>query len=372
MLLAGALLAAGCELEFKGGQSEFGLSPHTRELLGGEGSESQALEAQLARLFGGVRDPRFAVPAEVLDQPGRHLEVAGLDLDGSRASERAASLAQSAALYGRKCLHCHGNEGGGDGVTAHSLRPVPRDFRQGVFKFHGLKHQARPEPIDLARVIREGVEGTAMPSFRDLSQAEIQGLAEFTRLLAMRGEVELLLASEHERGADFSDAAADEAFELVLERWVGTPRERLVAPPAPPASRASIERGFELFHDARGPNCAGCHGALGRGPGPAALAPSPQDPEARVPALFDLWGRAALPPDLSTARFLHGRRPADLYARIYLGIDGTPMAGIGDALAPGGARRFTDEDLWALVHFVRALSDPAWDDLRSELERRLP
>ena len=352
VLLVGALLMSSCGLEFKGQATELRLSRTTLEILGGSGPASEELEAQLERLFGTRQSPGFAATWEGAGRRG------------------APDLAAAARLYADKCLHCHGNEGGGDGVTAHSLRPVPRDFRRGIFKFHSLKEGARPEPVDLARVIREGIEGTAMPSYQTLPETEIQGLAEYTRLLGMRGEVELLLASDYEIGEGFSQEAADEVFELVHERWIEAARERLVVPAAPPATAAKIERGFELFHDAEGANCAACHGSAGRSPGPLVFGPSLEDPEELGPLLFDAWGLPAIPRDLQRERYLFGDEPQQLFERIFLGIDGTPMFGIGETRAEGGERMFPDEDLWALVHYVRSLRRTEGTELREELDYR--
>src|SRR5262249_42218392 len=37
--------------------------------------------------------------------------------------------------YRASCRPCHGDEGDGHGVSAYGLRPPPRDFTQGLFKF---------------------------------------------------------------------------------------------------------------------------------------------------------------------------------------------------------------------------------------------
>src|SRR5262249_42678598 len=98
------------------------------------------------------------------------------------------TLANSAALYHNQCYHCHGAEGGGNGSTGPFLTPRPRDYRPGKFKFTALKGKARPRQEDLFRTLAEGIYTTAMPSFRRFSDAQLHGLADYVRLLAVRGE----------------------------------------------------------------------------------------------------------------------------------------------------------------------------------------
>ena len=89
----------------------------------------------------------------------------------------------------------------------------------------------------------------------------------------------------------------------------------------------SIERGASLY----GRHCAGCHGARGRGDGPAAAA------------------LAARPPDL-TEHVAH-HRPGDLLWSLRYGIPATPMPGFG--------ARIGDNGLWDVLNFLHALADAA-------------
>jgi hypothetical protein len=64
--------------------------------------------------------------------------------------------------------------------------------------------------------------------------------------------------------------------------------------------------------------------------------------------------------------------PRELYERIYLGIDGTPMAGLGGGLTASGDPMFAKDDIWALVHYVRAITNPEWSSLLAQLEGEAP
>ena len=95
-------------------------------------------------------------------------------------------------LYRRHCLHCHGVSGAGDGPTARSSIPRPRDYRKGLFKFTSTRTGAKPTRDDLRKTIRNGLHGTSMPAFEALmSPAEIEQVIDYTIFLSMRGETEL-------------------------------------------------------------------------------------------------------------------------------------------------------------------------------------
>lgn len=89
----------------------------------------------------------------------------------------------------------------------------------------------------------------------------------------------------------------------------------------------SVDHGAFLYRK----YCAGCHGAGGRGDGPAAAA------------------LAVRPPDL-TEHIAH-HRPGDLLWWLQQGIAGTPM--------PGFRGRIGDDGLWDLLNFLRAQADAA-------------
>jgi mono/diheme cytochrome c family protein len=261
------------------------------------------------------------------------------------------SLRDSAELYRQQCLHCHGSSGGGDGPTSRFLEPRPRDYRKGIFKFTALKDKARPRREDLFRILDEGVTGTAMPSFRRFSKAELHGLVDYVRLLGMRGMVESDLVVTYQNEGALSVDYIQESYQRTWKRWTGQ-ADKLIATdvPVPPATPQSVARGRELFLDAKTGNCASCHGEAGLGNGPSAFTIDPESQQ-RVSAYKDDWGRPIVPRNLTYGVFRGGRRPIDIYRRIYAGINGTPMPALGGVLPP--------EDIWALVHYVGTLSEGA-------------
>lgn len=161
-----------------------------------------------------LRDPR-AVPMEQRKEMEDYLEVmfgtpaapkvnakeAGLDEKAiAELKLDDATLAMGSTRYRIHCLHCHGVPGDGRGPTARWINPHPRDFRSGMFKFASVDRTAAPNRppsrADLVRTLRQGIEGTAMPTFNLLSDDELESLVSYVIHLSVRGHVELTLFKE--------------------------------------------------------------------------------------------------------------------------------------------------------------------------------
>ncbi|MFQ5561387.1 MAG: c-type cytochrome, partial [Nitrospinota bacterium] len=100
-------------------------------------------------------------------------------------------------LYKKKCAWCHGQKGMGDGPASPFLRPLPRDFSSGLYKFVTSNFIKTPLPLDkdIFRVISQGLPGTAMPGWKDvLSENDIHDLVialkSFSPLFDSTGKVE--------------------------------------------------------------------------------------------------------------------------------------------------------------------------------------
>ncbi len=279
-------------------------------------------------------------------------------------------------LYARHCQHCHGVSGDGDGTTAKYLNPRPRDYRLGVFKFTSTG--SFPAPIkatrdDLKRVIAQGIPGTYMPSFVPmLKENELVAVIEYVRWLAMRGEIEKGLITEL-KGEYSRDRSKDEGIDKSLEtylnegypnfvneiagevgeKWSGAEEEGTSITPKKPRTPDTAEsrhRGKVLFLGNKA-KCVNCHGPTGRGNGPMTedFQKNPATNEVYAErGLFDAWDQPIKPRDLTRGIYRGGRRPIDIYRRIYAGIKGTPM--------PGNAQALLEEEIWDLVNY--ALSVP--------------
>jgi mono/diheme cytochrome c family protein len=101
--------------------------------------------ALLAALFACEKD-KFTAPFVLAD--GTELSV--------------ETLEKGRTAYTLYCRACHGDNGDGHGPAATGLRPPPRDFRAGKFKFGAVTAGELPSDQDLRRIIRGGLVGTAM------------------------------------------------------------------------------------------------------------------------------------------------------------------------------------------------------------------
>ena len=111
------------------------------KLKGGDGQEvvtnffDERRKAMLA-----LAKSKDASPAEAkkLEENAADLDVVGhLKLDPE-------TLRKGGELFRNYCQTCHGPAGGGDGPGAAGLRPLPRDYRQGTFKFITCDFTADP------------------------------------------------------------------------------------------------------------------------------------------------------------------------------------------------------------------------------------
>lgn len=259
------------------------------------------------------------------------------------------SLAESAELYRVRCAYCHGNSGAGDGPTGRYLDPPPRDFRDGIFKWVDVEAGRRPGRYDLLHVLQRGVRGTAMPSFRRLTRGELEGLVDWVRFLAVRGETEKLSVFMATQAGAMEPESATRAYAKVWDRWLEAADHAAEVPidvPWPEDVTASmLDRGAELFRGELA-NCASCHGNGGLGDGDAIWETGEDGERTRRK---DHWGNPSEPRNLTAGIFRGGDRPADLYRRIKYGIGGTIM--------PAADATLTEADIWSLVYFVFSLSD---------------
>ena len=378
----GLALLVGC------GQAE---SPAYRlnmvEIAAKQITEPQRQEiANILDAMFGTPDRPFVLPDTGLDQGKLELAAGPVHSD---------QFGRETGLYRRHCAHCHGTTGDGQGPTAFILNPYPRDYRQGKFKFKSTERASKPTDYDLEMLLRNGVPGTAMPSFDLLPDPQVKALVEYVKYLSIRGQTEIGIVNAM---ADLSEGASlettravlvDEILKPVAESWT-TAGESIIQPETKPdvVLAKSIDQGRELFYGAKA-NCVKCHGpgALGDGQTndyddwnkPIAEMTKTVDSEwaslgtdtsltseeraARTKQLsFDriVLKNDALPPRTIAPRNLRqnvyrgGRRPLDLYRRIYAGINGAPMPGVGPA-SPGATGTLTNAEIWNLVDYVRSL-----------------
>jgi mono/diheme cytochrome c family protein len=299
---------------------------------------------------------------------------------GDKFAVLGPTLQHGRKLYMQNCEHCHGVSGDGNGPTAEYFDIKPRDYRLGLFKFTSTRNMDKARREDLDRTVRLGIPGTYMPSFLLFKDDELGAIVEYVRWLSMRGEFEQKVDVEFEAeqyssdaisqrrkggesqeqidaalakfiGGDLPRIASDKADDLVTSWNAAEQADALVLPKKSrtPDSPESRERGRKLFVSDVA-KCAQCHGPAGRGDGPQTedyqLIPG-STKKFEKPGLFDIWDHPIKPRDLTSGIYRGGRRPLDIYRRIYSGIKGTPMPPFGAALK--------DEEIWDLVNYAMSL-----------------
>ena len=88
----------------------------------------------LTRLFGTPSNPRFMALSEEEPESDESDDEAEDAIQLVDAID-PAHLQHGAQVYVNRCAGCHGVTGDGQGEAEPYLRPKPRDYRNGVFKF---------------------------------------------------------------------------------------------------------------------------------------------------------------------------------------------------------------------------------------------
>jgi mono/diheme cytochrome c family protein len=148
--------------------------------------QKQDVDDILAALYGSPDAP--ALPTLPNADITKVVDLSKLNLAAGRVGSDKAGRPRG--LYREHCAHCHGITGDGNGPTATFLNPYPRDYRAGMFKFKSTPIGRRPLHEDLKKILIDGIPGTAMPSFRLLSDQEIESLVDYVKYLSIRGETE--------------------------------------------------------------------------------------------------------------------------------------------------------------------------------------
>ena len=250
--------------------------------------QQDGIANMLGAMFGTPDEP-YAMPETGLDQ--RKLSMAA----GPVWSDEAGG---KHGLYRRHCAHCHGISGDGHGPTAGILNPYPRDYRSGTFKFKSTFTSAEPTHEDLAKIVHDGIPGTAMPSFGLLPPDEQLALIEYVKYLSIRGQMETALENfvsenvdrdkpfEPDKDPKLSGQLVSELLPPIVKAWQDA-KEQVIVPEeaaipkdnrTPKEVAQSVDKGRELFYGTRA-NCVKCHG-------PTALGDGQQDN-------FDNWNKAS-------------------------------------------------------------------------------
>jgi len=220
-----------------------------------------------------------------------------------------SAQSQTGELYYKEyCLSCHGVNGEGDGELSYLLYPKPRNLISGLFKIKSTKVGNPPTDNDLINTIKQGMPGTAMPSFNFLNSGEIDDIVSYIKKL---GDIE-----------------NSNSVQIQIPDMISKTDELL-------------KLGKSIYTEI---GCNKCHGETGKGDGPSSN------------FLIDSWGYPIVPRDFTSGVYLGGGQAKDLYLRFVGGMDGTPMPVYGNLAELLGKPKEDENKLaWSLVYYVKSL-----------------
>jgi len=319
----------------------------------------RAALASLAGIVGAAL--AFAASSCALDEmpfdPGeKRVFAGGVEVDGR-------TLNEGYAAYTRYCYACHGEKGEGNGPSSHGLRPPPRDFTKGIFKFARVGSSDQlPHDEDLKRIVKGGLHGTAMLPW-DIPDAELTRIVHYLKTFAPKKWEKKKKSGEPVKTLD--------PFQPTPDPWIGKEAE-------------AVQLGKELYHFRA--ECMSCHPAYDTREGlhRMSVAAAQREPD-RFKAIASFredmyqpvakespeYGGKLLPPDflLNPVRSIRPEsRALDLYRLISYGVYPVMPAWKDAGLS--------DSDIWALAHYVGSLLDmkgtPAARALRDSIAGQGP
>ncbi|HLX63063.1 MAG TPA: cytochrome c [Planctomycetota bacterium] len=224
----------------------------------------------------------------------------------------AKLLARGKELYTKACAACHGDDGKGEGplVVKLDLNPRPANFTLPVrfIKLRSTEAGTLPLDEDLFRSVTRGLPGTAMLSFRALSDDERWALVEYVK-----------------------------QFWSGDKRWPAP--KPLAIPKQIPESPELLEFGRKEFTT----YCRNCHGDDGTGEAAQAFPFHRQYPAIRMTH--------------SGGKFLaRGSSEKDLALTLLAGSSGSsPMMSFITTFYENLPRETGDKRLWGTVYYTRKL-----------------
>jgi mono/diheme cytochrome c family protein len=244
----------------------------------------------------------------------------------------AETLNAGRAAYMQYCRACHGDKGDGKGPASPGLRPPPRDFSQGSFKFAGVLDQKLPRDEDLVRIVRGGLHGTAMVGW-DVPDQKLDEIIQYIKTLSPKW---------------LEDDAVGEPVIPPPDTW-GNAREG-----------QAVERGMQLYHGFA--QCLGCHPAYATrqyiyDASKATLGSGTTDfrDQMYLPEIKDSeYGVKILPPDFlfhELRSVEKGSELHDLYRILVAGVTGAAMPAWNPVALPNH-----EADIYALAYYVRSLA----------------
>jgi cytochrome c len=277
---------------------------------------------------------------------GCDAEEQSVDSDFTRPSDfsfqrgsRSALIDEGHTTYKQYCIGCHGETGDGMGDAAPFLNPLPRNFVQAKFKFSSTRSGQLPTDDDLAGTIRNGLKGSAMPSFEFFDARRIDGLIAYIKTFSPEWE-RRAPAPQIPRVDDPWRRLTDHSEAVARGRVVYHGYTRCWSCHPSYESNEEINRDIEFYGGAP---------MIGFRPDIRLSEGKPNTD-----------GDIVYPPDFHRDFIRAGASIDELYRSISAGITGTAMPTWIDSMdlagaAEGDPPRSSPRDLWALAYYVQHL-----------------
>ena len=312
----------------------------------------------------------LSLPLSLSLSGGLTLGLAGCENTGPK-SDAPIKLAGGAVItsseikdgydaYMQYCRPCHGTDGDGKGFSSQGLRPPPRDFTQGMFKFSGVPAPGLPPDAELKRIVKSGLHGTGMLPW-DITDQELDVTLKYIKTFSPRWQTDPIGVPV--AGVDPNFQGAKKAEVIELGRKLYHAKAQCSA-----SCHANYVTHSELFDLAKAQSgnemtefaadmyvskLKDSEYCLEWKPGWKKL----EDRECAKPV-------KVMPPDFTRDDVRAGSTPADLFRTIGSGIGGAGM--------PPWKGALTDDEIWALSYYIRSLVEirdtPASTALHARLD----
>ncbi|MFT7516798.1 MAG: mono/diheme cytochrome c family protein [Myxococcota bacterium] len=96
-----------------------------------------------------------------------------------------SNLIRGRQVYAINCRHCHGGDGQAQTPAANMFNPPPKNLLLGAVR-------------DVETVLRNGIAGTAMSAFDNLSSDDFNDVRDYTKYLIERGAASKAILKNNE------------------------------------------------------------------------------------------------------------------------------------------------------------------------------
>ncbi len=108
------------------------------------------------------------------------------------------------------CAMCHGYQGGGDGFLSEGLSPKPRDFTS-------FEQMSRISDMAMYHSIRNGIPGTAMPSW-SLSDEQIFDVIAYVKTFLANSQMTMTVCFNEQRKVDLNNLNLNGKHQINIDR----------------------------------------------------------------------------------------------------------------------------------------------------------